>query len=60
MQGHPEPQRGRSVTVRPHVKVQLNGDVFRFMASLGYRHVRYCFLIISLTGYAHSPYQILV
>ncbi|CDS03032.1 hypothetical protein LRAMOSA00434 [Lichtheimia ramosa] len=38
MQGHPEPQRGRSVTVRPHVRVQLSGDVFRFMKSLGYTY----------------------
>lgn len=39
MQGHPEPQRGRTVTVRPHVRVQLSGDVFRYMKSLGYRQV---------------------
>ncbi|KAI8146884.1 hypothetical protein BJV82DRAFT_508544 [Fennellomyces sp. T-0311] len=37
MQGHPEPQRGRTVSVRPHVRVELSGDVFRFMKSLGYR-----------------------
>ncbi|ORY89926.1 hypothetical protein BCR43DRAFT_447809 [Syncephalastrum racemosum] len=37
MQGPPEPQRGRNVTVRPHCRVQLGGDVFRYMKSLGYR-----------------------
>ncbi|KAI7886358.1 uncharacterized protein EV154DRAFT_427467 [Mucor mucedo] len=36
MQGNPEPQRARAVTVRPHARVQLSGDVFRFMKSLGY------------------------
>ncbi|CAO3640175.1 unnamed protein product [Mucor hiemalis] len=38
MQGNPEPQRGRSVTVRPSARVQLSGDVFRFMKSLGYSY----------------------
>ena len=38
MQGHPEPQRGRTVSVRPHVRVELSGDVFRYMKSLGYRY----------------------
>ncbi|ORZ17656.1 hypothetical protein BCR42DRAFT_325393 [Absidia repens] len=37
MQGNPEPQRGRSVIVRPNTRVQLGGDVFRYMKSLGYR-----------------------
>lgn len=37
MQGNPEPQRARAVTVRPNARVQLSGDVFRFMRSLGYR-----------------------
>ncbi|SAL95495.1 hypothetical protein [Absidia glauca] len=36
MQGNPEPQRGRSVVVRPTTRVQLGGDVFRYMKSLGY------------------------
>ncbi|KAI7858027.1 mediator complex, subunit Med18 [Circinella umbellata] len=38
MQGHPEPQRGRTVSVRPHVRVELSGDVFRYMKSLGYSY----------------------
>ncbi|KAL0079094.1 hypothetical protein J3Q64DRAFT_1664357 [Phycomyces blakesleeanus] len=38
MQGHPEPQRGRAVTVRPNTRVQLRGDAFRFMKSLGYSY----------------------
>ncbi|KAI9353138.1 hypothetical protein BD770DRAFT_325589 [Pilaira anomala] len=38
MQGNPEPQRARAVTVRPIARVQLSGDVFRFMRSLGYRY----------------------
>ncbi|KAI8077306.1 uncharacterized protein B0P05DRAFT_471357 [Gilbertella persicaria] len=37
MQGNPEPQRQRTVTVRPISRVQLSGDIFRFMKSLGYR-----------------------
>lgn len=37
-QGPPEPQRGRAVNVRPSTCVQLNGDVFRFMKSLGYSY----------------------
>jgi hypothetical protein len=36
MQGNPEPQRARTVTVRPISRVQLSGDIFRFMKSLGY------------------------
>ncbi|GAA5800041.1 hypothetical protein HPULCUR_005463 [Helicostylum pulchrum] len=38
MQGNPEPQRARAVTVRPNARVQLSGDVFRFMRSLGYSY----------------------
>ncbi|KAI7871648.1 mediator complex, subunit Med18 [Spinellus fusiger] len=38
MQGHPEPQRGRAVIVRPNTRVQLRGDAFRFMKSLGYSY----------------------
>ncbi|KAI8380006.1 hypothetical protein EDC96DRAFT_492625 [Choanephora cucurbitarum] len=37
MQGNPEPQRQRTVTVRPISRVQLSGDIFRYMKSLGYR-----------------------
>ncbi|KAF7721165.1 hypothetical protein EC973_005147 [Apophysomyces ossiformis] len=37
-QGPPEPQRGRAVNVRPCTRVQLGGDVFRFMKSLGYSY----------------------
>ncbi|OBZ89036.1 Mediator of RNA polymerase II transcription subunit 18 [Choanephora cucurbitarum] len=36
MQGNPEPQRQRTVTVRPISRVQLSGDIFRYMKSLGY------------------------
>ncbi|CAO0789961.1 mediator complex, subunit Med18 [Mucor lusitanicus] len=36
LQGNPEPQRARTVTVRPISRVQLSGDIFRFMKSLGY------------------------
>ncbi|KAI8984025.1 hypothetical protein BDF20DRAFT_857606 [Mycotypha africana] len=36
MQGNSEPQRTRTVTVRPMSRVQLSGDIFRFMKSLGY------------------------
>jgi hypothetical protein len=38
MQGNPEPQRARTVTVRPNTRVQISGDVFRFMKSLGYSY----------------------
>ncbi|CAO3621388.1 unnamed protein product [Cunninghamella echinulata] len=38
MQGDPEPQRGRSAIVRPVTRVQIAGDVFRYMKSLGYSY----------------------
>ncbi|KAI8994595.1 mediator complex, subunit Med18 [Pilobolus umbonatus] len=38
MQGNPEPQRARTVTVRPNTRVQISGDIFRFMRSLGYSY----------------------
>ncbi|KAG1173406.1 hypothetical protein G6F70_005898 [Rhizopus microsporus] len=38
MQGNPEPQRARTVTVRPIARVQLSGDMFRFMKALGYSY----------------------
>lgn len=38
MQGNPEPQRARAVTVRPNTRVQISGDIFRFMKSLGYTY----------------------
>ncbi|KAI9303157.1 hypothetical protein BJ944DRAFT_165936 [Cunninghamella echinulata] len=41
MQGDPEPQRGRSAIVRPVTRVQIAGDVFRYMKSLGYRYYIY-------------------
>ncbi|ORX60596.1 hypothetical protein DM01DRAFT_1281358 [Hesseltinella vesiculosa] len=36
MQGNPELQRTRTATVRPITRVQVSGDVFRYMKSLGY------------------------
>ncbi|KAI8075037.1 mediator complex, subunit Med18 [Gongronella butleri] len=38
MQGNPEPQRARTAIVRPIARVQVSGDVFRYMKSLGYTY----------------------
>ncbi|KAI8371748.1 uncharacterized protein BYT42DRAFT_501923 [Radiomyces spectabilis] len=57
MQGHPEPQRGRNVTVRPNTRVQLGGDAFRFMKSLGYRYNVTIVLLESQTYSTHTSYS---
>lgn len=36
LQGHPEPQRGRTVTVRPVTQAKVGGDALRFVRSLSY------------------------
>lgn len=36
LQGHPEPQRGRTVSVRPVTQAKVGGDALRFVRSLSY------------------------